>query len=148
MKLVEITEKNWLEVLFLTSNKSGIPTLCEEYVASNALSIVQAHYENGWIIKAIENDSELIGFTMYGYCEDHHFYELCRILIDRKHQNKGYGTQAIKLVLEEMKSIDGCKEVYLSTEPDNLIGKHVYEKIGFVAENKKIENEDLYKFVF
>lgn len=30
----------------------------------------------------------------------------------------------------------------------NLIGKHIYEKIGFVAVNRKIDDEDLYKYVF
>lgn len=161
MKLVDITKENWLKVVFLTTNQrvtiqrngvdhdmSEIPTLCENFVASNALSIVQSVYENGWITKAIEQEGELVGFTMYGYCEENNFYELCRIMIDRKHQKKGYGTQAIKLVLDEMKMIDGCKEVYLSTDPQNVVGKHIYEKIGFIPENRMIEGEELYKYVF
>ena len=147
VKLVDITKETWLEVLFLTTNQNGMPTLCEEQVASNALSIVDSIYEKGWIIKAIENEGQLIDFTMYGYCEKQHFYELCRDLIDRKYQNKGYGTQAIKLVLEEMKSFDDCHEVYLSTGVDNLAAKHVYEKNGFLPENRKNDNEDLYKMV-
>lgn len=161
MKLVDITKENWLKVVFLTTNQrvtiqrngadhdmGDIPTLCENFVASNALSIVQSVYENGWITKAIEQEGELVGFTMYGYCEENNFYELCRIMIDRKHQKKGYGTQAIKLVLDEMKMIDGCKEVYLSTDPQNVVGKHIYEKIGFIPENRMIEGEELYKYVF
>lgn len=31
-----------------------MPTLCEDYVASNDLSIVQADYEWPWVTKAIE----------------------------------------------------------------------------------------------
>lgn len=161
MKLIDITKENWLKVVLLTTNQrvtvqrngtdydmGDIPTLCENFVASNAVSIVQSVYENGWITKAIEQDGELVGFTMYGYCEENNFYELCRIMIDRKHQKNGYGTQAIKLVLDEMKMIDGCKEVYLSTDPENVVGKHVYEKIGFIPENRMIEGEELYKYVF
>ena len=161
LRLVDITSDNWLDVLFLTSNETitvkgsgepyeakGMPSLCEEYVASNALSIVQSVYEDGWIIKAIENDGKLIGFTMYGFNEEEEFYELCRILIDTHYQNKGYGTEAIKLVLEEMKKIPDCKEVYLSTEPENVRGKHVYEKLGFKSENEIIDGEELFKLVF
>jgi diamine N-acetyltransferase len=107
-----------------------------------------AVYENGWITKAIEHEGELVGFTMYGYNEEEDFYELCRIMIAREHQGKGYGTQAIKLVLEEMKVIEGCKEVYLSTDPENIVGKHIYEKIGFASENKMLDAEELYKYVF
>lgn len=147
MKLIDITSENWMEVLFLTTNESGMPMLCEEFVASCALSIVQAKYENGWITKAIEQDGQIIGFTMYGYCEAHQFYELCRILIDKKHQGRGYGTRAIQLVLDEMRSMDGCREVYLSTDPNNHRGKHIYEKIGFLPENRQIDGEDLYKIV-
>ena len=161
MQLVDITKENWLDVLFLTTNETitvkgsgepyeaeGMPSLCEEFVASNALSIVQSVYEDGWIVKAIEQDGELIGFTMFGYNEEEGFYELCRIMIDRKFQNKGYGTQAIRMVLQEMKERFGCKEVYLSTDPENAVGRHVYEKAGFRTENRMLDDEELFKFVF
>ena len=160
MNLVDITSDNWEDVIFLTTNETitvkgrgepykekGMPSLCEEFVASNALSIVQSVYEKGWIAKAIEHEEKLIGFTMFGWSEEEAFYELCRIMIDYHYQNKGYGTQAIKMILDEMKSRFGCKEVYLSTDPENTIGKHVYEKVGFRSENKMIEDEELFKIV-
>ena len=153
---------NWWDVLCLTSHTKvtvpdnrepydagTLPAMCEDFIVSNALSIVQSVYENGWTIKAIEHEGEMIGFTMYGYNEEEEdFYKLCRSMIDRKHQGKGYGSQAIQLVLKEMKTIDGCTEVYLSTDPENVVGKHVYEKIGFVSENKMLDDEELYKYIF
>ena len=72
---------------------------------------------------------------------------MCRIMIDREVQNKGYGTQAIQLILDEMKARFGCKEVYLSTDPENVRGKHVYEKIGFRSEHRMIDDEELFKIV-
>ena len=160
MKLVDITSDNWKDVIFLSTNETitvtrsgesyeakGMPSLCEKFVASNALSIVQSVYENGWVIKAIEHEGELIGFTMFGWSEEEEFYELCRIMIDYHYQNKGYGTQAIKMILDETKSRFGCKEVYLSTDPKNIVGKHVYEKVGFRSENKMIDDEELFKIV-
>ena len=160
MQLVDITGDNWLDVLFLTTNETvtvkgsgepyeakGMPSLCEEFVASNALSIVQSVYEDGWVIKGIEHDGELIGFTMFGRNEEEDFYELCRIMIDTRYQNKGYGTQAIRLVLDEMKTRFGCKEVYLSTDPANERGKHVYEKTGFRSEHRMLDDEELFKIV-
>ena len=160
MQLIDITGENWLDVLFLTTNEAitvkgsgepyeakGMPSLCEEFVASNALSIVQSVYENGWVIKAIEHEGELIGFTMFGFNEEEDFYELCRIMIDREHQNKGYGTQAIRMILEEMKARFGCGEVYLSTDPENARGKHVYEKVGFRSEHRMVDDEELFKII-
>lgn len=148
MKLIDITKDNWIKVIFLTTNKEDMPTLNEEYVSSNVLSIVQAKYEEGWITKAIENDGEIIGFTMYGYCEEDNFYELCRLMIDKKYQGYGYGTEAIEIILDEMKSIEDCKEVFLSVVPENKKGKHIYEKIGFVNTGKLVDGEELYCYKF
>ena len=160
MKLVDITSENWEDVIFLTTNESitvksgkesfeakGMPSLCENHVASNALSIVQSVYEDGWIVKAIEHEGELIGFTMFGWCEEEGFYELCRFMIDIRYQNRGYGTQALRMILDEMKSRFGCKESYLSTGPDNVRAKHVYEKCGFCSEHKMLDDEELFKIV-
>ena len=160
MQLVDITSENWEDVIFLTTNESitvksgeesfeakGMPSLCENHVASNALSIVQSVYEDGWIVKAIEHEGELIGFTMFGWCQEEGFYELCRFMIDIRYQNRGYGTQALRMILDEMKSRFGCKEVYLSTGPGNVRAKHVYEKVGFRSEHRMLEDEELYKIV-
>ncbi len=67
---------------------------------------------------------------------------------DRKYRNKGYGTEAIRLVPDGMKKPDGCEEVYLSTDPENVRGKHVYEKVGFRSEHRMTDDEELFKFVF
>ncbi|OMC83169.1 diadenosine tetraphosphatase [Viridibacillus sp. FSL H7-0596] len=121
------------------TNKGG-----EEFVASNALSIVQALFEKTWITKAIEVEDQLIGFTMYGFSEEQNFFELCRIMIDRKFQGSGYGPKAILLVIEEMKKLEGCNEIYLSTEPNNKRGKKIYEKLGFKNTGRIVDGEELY----
>lgn len=53
MRLVEVTEQNWLKVVFLSTSEK-MPAICEEFVASNALSLVQAQFEPYWVTKAIE----------------------------------------------------------------------------------------------
>ena len=85
---------------------------------------------------------------MFGFNEEEEFYELCRIMIDRKHQNTGLGTQAINMILDEMKARFDCSEVYLSTDPENERGKHVYEKIGFRSEHEMLDDEELFKYVY
>jgi diamine N-acetyltransferase len=143
IKLVDINEKNWVEVIFLSTSEN-MPAICEEFVASNALSLVQAQFEKTWTTKAIEKDGQIIGFTMYGYSKMMDDYELCRIMIDHKFQGNGYGKEAIHLVIEDMKKIDDCKKIYLSTDPKNKLGKYLYEKIGFINTGKHVDNEELY----
>lgn len=129
---------------FLTTNIGQIPTLCEEFVASNALSIVQSIFETGWIVKAVEVEGNIVGFTMYGYNEEQQFYELCRIMIDYKYQGQGYGKAAIRLVIEEMKKDENCDVIYLSTEPENQRAKRIYTVLGFKETGRQVEGEDLF----
>ena len=70
MKLADITKDNWIDVLHLTTNEDGIPTLIEKYVASVAASMVQSQFQQGWVTKALEHEGQLVGFTMYRYDED------------------------------------------------------------------------------
>ncbi|MFA9559495.1 GNAT family N-acetyltransferase [Evansella sp. AB-rgal1] len=147
MRLIDITEENWLEVIFLSTSKK-LPTISEEFVASNALSLVQAQFEKTWTTKAIEKDGIIIGFTMYGYAEQQGYYELCRIMIDYKFQGNGYGTEAIQLIISEMKKIEDCNDIYLSTDPENSKGKRVYEKIGFINTGKLVDGEELFVYSF
>lgn len=147
MNFVDITCENWKDVLFLTTNKSDMPTLCEEFVASNALSIVQALFEKTWIAKAIEHDGILIGFVMYGFNKSENFYELCRIMIDKRFQGNGYGSEAIKMAIHDMIQAYDCKEIYLSTDPDNNKAMKIYEKLGFVKTGRVIDGEDLYRHI-
>ena len=147
MKLADVTEDNWIDVLHLTTNEDGIPTLTEKYVASVAASMVQSQFQQGWVTKALEHEGQLVGFTMYRYDEEHQAYVLCRLMIDHKYQGNGLGTKALTLILNEMRNSKGNTEVFLSTEPDNIVAKHVYEKIGFVTQNEKWDDEDVYKIV-
>ncbi|MFN7249957.1 MAG: GNAT family N-acetyltransferase [Anaerobacillus sp.] len=143
IRLIDISEENWLEVIFLSTMK-GTTTICEEFVASNALSLVQAQYEKTWTTKAIEYEGKIIGFTMYGFAKKQGYHELCRIMIDHKYQGNGYGTEAMELVITEMKKIENCKKIYLSTDPENIRGKHLYEKLGFVNTGEFVDEEELY----
>ena len=51
-----------------------------------------------------------------------------------------------------MKLVDITSEnwedvIFLSTDPENIVGKHVYEKVGFKPENRMVDDEELYKIV-
>lgn len=67
---------------------------------------------------------------------------------DRQKGSEQYGTQAIRMVLDEMQERFKCKEVYLSTDPENARGRHVYEKVGFRSEHTMLDDEELFKIVF
>ncbi|WP_150270003.1 GNAT family N-acetyltransferase [Paenibacillus tepidiphilus] len=144
MRLVDVTRENWLRVVLLTTNKDNRHTLDEEFVASNAYSIVESFFEESWTIKAIEHEGNMIGFAMYGIPENGSFHEIRRFMIDRRFQGHGYGKLALALIVEDMQEQFGCEEIYLSTDPLNTKGKYVYESFGFVSTGQMLDDEELY----
>lgn len=150
MRLDDITKDNYFQVVMLTTNADHVPTVMEKHVASNAFSIVEASFQdNLTVTKAIvhgTNDT-VIGFCMYGITEimGKKVYTLLRFMIDVAFQCKGYGTQALKLIIEEMKTLDGCDEIYLTLTPGNTRARHVYHKYGFRSTGDIIDGERLYK---
>lgn len=127
IELLDVSLENWEKICCLHPGTEGV-----QFVASNSFSIVQSVYEKAWVIKGIAKDNVLIGFTMFGYSEELSAYELCRFMIDRHYQGMGYGKKALNVIISEMLQRFGCKEIYLSTDPNNCRGKHIYEQAGFV----------------
>ena len=142
--LKDINNENWTQCIFLTTNREGNHFVCEEFVASNALSIAQSKIQKGWTTKAVYDKEMMVGFAMYGFCYENNFYEICRLMIDHKYQGKGYGKTALKKVIEEMKKIEGCYEIFLSFEPANQIANKLYESFNFEDTGKTIDDETLY----
>lgn len=150
MKLIDITKENYVQVAMLTTNEDMKPTVLERYVTSNAFSMAQSKYSDKWITKAVEHDGNIIGFAMYGPTEldGETVFQLCRFMIDIRSQGKGYGKEALKLVLDKMKQLPDCNAVYLSIEPENERARHIYEKAGFVCFDTEICGELLFKLAF
>lgn len=65
-------------------------------------------------------------------------------MIDKIYQGHGYGKKAMQLIIEEMRKIVDCKEIYLSTEPENALAIKLYESLGFRATGEIIEDEEEY----
>ncbi|MGM9949434.1 MAG: GNAT family N-acetyltransferase [Lysinibacillus sp.] len=141
MRLVEVTAQNWLKVVFL-STSDEMPAICEEFVASNALSLVQAQFEPHWVTRAIEVEGTLVGFAMYGFVPEERQYMICRLMIDHKFQGRGYGRKAMELIMAELKKNHDCYAIYLSTEPHNEVAKKLYESLGFKSTNRLIDGEE------
>ncbi|MDP2371387.1 MAG: GNAT family N-acetyltransferase [Rhodoferax sp.] len=138
-----IDHANWKECICLTTNNDGSRTTFEKFICSNAVSIAQSKVEEGWITKAIYHDATMVGFTMYGFCHETNSFELCRLMIDHKYQGKGYGAAGLDKVIEEIKKLDGCREIFLSFDPENP-AKRLYEKFNFKDTGRVVDDELLY----
>lgn len=127
------------------------------FVSSNDRSIIEAYTTiagNGQVFPfgIYENDTP-IGFLMIGFGTDDYWddapqvaidnYNLWRLMIDEKYQNKGYGREAVKLALKFIKTLPCGKAEYcwLSYEPENDIARGLYRSFGFVETGEMDCNE-------
>ncbi|HDX9578064.1 TPA: GNAT family N-acetyltransferase [Bacillus pseudomycoides] len=134
LKLLEITEENFWDVIQLKSDKVQEERIqiFERWVGSNAFFLGACQVYN-FTPKAIYDNHTLLGFTSYGYRKEHERYELISIMLGHQYQGNGYGVPALQAVIAEMSEQYKCKEIYLSVIHDNEPAKRIYEKVGFKA---------------
>ena len=111
----------------------------QPFVAPNDVSLRQADEENAenpGVARpfGIYADERLVGFCMFAFSPDEDDeedrYWLWRFMIDKNEQGKGYGQAALNEIIKYFKK-NGADRLYLSTEPENEMGLHVYHKAGF-----------------
>ncbi|VEP15580.1 Spermine/spermidine acetyltransferase [Hyella patelloides LEGE 07179] len=143
--LQEITKENLDNILDLKVTSEQ-----ENFVASNAVSIAQAHFypEVAWF-RAIYVDEVPVGFVMLVDDQVNSSYYLWRFMIDARFQKHGFGQRTLKLVLKYAKTRPGAKELLTScVTGDGSPGKF-YEKMGFTDTGDMDEDGEMimqYKF--
>ena len=126
ISLREITPENFNECVNLKVGDAQ-----KKFVASNVYSIAQSKIYPTHLPFAVYDGEEMVGFVLYGFdVEEERFY-LGRLMIDEKFQGKGYGRAATMEVIERLKQVEDCKEIYLSFVPENKNAEKLYESIGF-----------------
>ena len=139
IKLREINRDNFHSVLELSVFDEQ-----NDFVASNCYSLAQAKAQPECVPLAVCNDDELVGFVMYCLDYDDNEYWIYRIMIDKKHQKKGYGKLAMLRVLERLQQDDEHSKVYLSFKPENAGAENLYESLGFTPTGEIFDGEIVY----
>lgn len=139
----DIDRNNFFDVI-----KLSVAEEQKNFVATNLFSIAQAKAFPECNCLAIYHDNELVGFTMYCIDVDDSEYWIYRLMIDAKHQSKGYGKAAMEKLIEHIKKDENHHVIYLSFEPDNTLAKQLYEKLGFEADGRVIDGEIVYKLEY
>ena len=127
LRLQPVTWENFSAVIALT-----VAPEQAEFVAPNVKSIAEAYLEPTWTPLAIYAGDDLVGFTLFGRDDETGRWWLMRYMIDAKHQGKGYGTAALRMVIDLMVERHGCDEIFLDYSPGNDVAARLYARIGFV----------------
>jgi len=139
----EIDRNNFFDVIQLSVAEEQ-----KNFVATNLFSIAQAKAYPECICLAIYHNDILVGFTMYCIDIDDHEYWIYRLMIDAKYQSKGYGKAAMEKLIDHIKQDKKHQVIYLSFEPENILAKRLYEKLGFEADGRVIDGEIVYRLKY
>ena len=129
MHLEEITEDNWLEALRLEVREEQ-----RRYVAPAAGILARGYvYRNNRArVYAVMADEAMVGLALVrDLDEPPACYDLQQFMIDRRHQNRGYGSEALRQLLALLKVEGRYDAVEVCVHRDDLPARHVYERMGF-----------------
>ena len=143
IRLMPINDDNRDAVLSLSVRED------QPFVAPNDVSLRQADEANAeqpGVARpfAIYADEKLVGFCMFAFDpeeeDEDDRYWLWRFMIDKYEQDKGYGQAALREIIQYFRD-NGADRLFLSTEPENERGLHIYHKAGF-RETGIIEDDE------
>ena len=103
----------------------------QESVASNAVSIAQAHFEPKAWFRAIYADEEPVGFLMLFDDPEKPVYYLWRLMIDERQQGQGFGRAAMALLIDHVRTRPNATELAVSWVPGEPGPALFYERLGF-----------------
>jgi diamine N-acetyltransferase len=111
-------------------------------VAPNAVSIAEAHFDPHAWFRAIYADETPVGFIMLYDGPEEPIYFLWRLMIAAPHQGKGFGRQAIEMLIDRVKTRPSATELLVSCGEGDGSPEGFYQKLGF-KRNGKIYGDEV-----
>ncbi len=149
--LREVTQENWRETLKLTVHPEQ-QRFVADYAPIAAIALAKAYIRPGglvWTPYAFCTVTDIVGFSALAYePESIENYWIRHFFIDQRYQNRGYGKQALRLLLEFVKEHHTqCQTLQLTVHPENYNAQRLYKRLGFQLTGVKIDEEPVYKLM-
>ncbi len=113
----------------------------KKFVAPNAVSIAQGHFEKRSWMRAIYADGVPVGFVMTHEEPEHGKYYVWRFMIDGRFQGRGFGRGAMELLLSRMRGTPKAKTVTLHVIREPGSAEEFYRHLGFELTGKMHDGE-------
>lgn len=143
VELRPVTKKNFETIINLEVSQDQ-----QQYVASNIYSIAESKIYPECIPLGIYVKDSAVGFLMYAFNRADESYWVCRLMVDRYFQGKGYGKEAMGLIIDELKKRPNCDHIKLSTMPGNISAQKLYQSLGFRKTDEIIDGEEVMRLDF
>jgi diamine N-acetyltransferase len=113
----------------------------EQFVASNAFSIAQAHFDEYAWFRAIYAGDIPVGFVMLSDNPDAPEYFLWRLMIADGYQHRGYGRRAVQCLIEYVRTRPNASELLVSYHPGEGSPREFYRSLGFEDTGRMDDGE-------
>ena len=116
----------------------------ESFVSHPIRSLAQAYiYRDQCQPFGIYEEGRMVGYVMVIYDYDIPEYDIWHMMIDESEQGHGYGSAALDLVIDYIrtKPFGDSDRVALTCDKNNPTAKKLYEKKGFSATGTEDEDE-------
>ena len=129
VRLVEISEENWRDVARLSVSEQ------QQAFLDRPMGIIARGYvyRNCNVrVLAIAGDDEIVGVALIRDIDEQPAcYELQQFMIDQRFQNRGYGKEALRLIIAVLRKERKypCIEVCVNQQDHTAL--HVYKQVGF-----------------
>ena len=137
----------------------------KDFVAPNSFSITEAYaslHDDSVPTRhtfAICNNDKVVGFAMIYFDtgdnnpfkdDNQPYYFFNRFMVGKQFQKRGYGTAAMSLTIEHVKTWPQGKAAsfYTSFEPHNEVVRKLYADFGFVETGEIMWDEVVTRLVF
>ncbi|MBQ3404500.1 MAG: GNAT family N-acetyltransferase [Oscillospiraceae bacterium] len=138
-ELNAITEENFIDAFNLKLAPGQ-----EIYVSHPIRSLAQAYVYRGQCQPfGIYAAGKMVGYVMVIYDYDIPEYDIWHMMIDKEEQGRGYGSEALDLVIEYIKTkpFGDSDRVALTCNKDTSTARKLYENRGFSATGNEDEDE-------
>ena len=136
IELRELTRDNLRAVLNLSVSPQQ-----QKFVATNAHSIAEAHFDPAAWFRAIYAGEVPVGFVMLSMVPADGMYYVWRFMIDQAQQRKGYGRRAMELVIEHVRRQPNATRLLLSFVPGDGGPEAFYTRLGFHRTGEEEDGE-------
>lgn len=130
IRLVEVNETNWIDIIRLSVTDEQ-----QKYLDRPTGIIARGYIYRGANARVfgIVSDEQMVGVALVkDMYEEPACYDLQQFMIDKRFQNQGFGTEALKQIIAMLKEEAKYKCVEVCVNKQDASALRVYEKVGFV----------------
>jgi diamine N-acetyltransferase len=143
IELKPVSIENWYDCTKLKVKQEQLNV----FPAPVVYWIAESKYVEDFELCAVYWDHEIVGFIVFCKTPDENgTHWIPALMIDEKHQRKGYGKAAMKKLIEQM-DLMNCKRIMIGHRPDNLIAGELYESLGFKRVSEEVIDGEIIRLL-